>query len=69
MLFLIEVNFRKGSKPGTMLSNKKKVRKLRHLCCKIDEIHPFFLQLHNTLFQRSGEEILVFKNFRGVNKK
>ena len=42
MVFLIEVKFWKGSKIGTMLSKIKKVRKLWHLCCKLDELHPTF---------------------------
>ena len=42
MVFLIEVNFRKVSKIGTMLSKIKKVRKLWHICSKLNELHPTF---------------------------
>ena len=42
MIFLIEVSFRKVSKIGTMLSKKKKVRELWHLCCKLGELHASF---------------------------
>ena len=44
MVFLIEVYFRKGSKIVTMLSKMNKVRKLWHLCCKLDELHPSFFK-------------------------
>ena len=45
MVLLVEVKFRKVYKNGTMLSVVKKVRNLRHLCCKLDKLHPFFPQL------------------------
>ena len=57
MIFLIEVIFRKVSKIGTMLSKKKKVRKVWHLCCKLDELHASFSQncvLNTFLFKRWG---------------
>ena len=57
MIFLIEVKFRKVSKIGTMLSKIKKVRKLWHLCCKLDELHASFFHncgLNTFLFKRWG---------------
>ena len=72
MIFLIEVNFRKESKIGTMLSKIKKVRKLRHFCCKLNELHPtFFLQLrleYLIISTLRSLEVLFFNNFRDLNK-
>ena len=59
MVFLIEVNFRKGSKIWTMFSKIRKIRNFWHHCWKLVELHPTFFfpnsNLNSLLFQRSDQ--------------
>ena len=64
-IFLIEVNFPKVSKIGTMLWKMKKVWKLCQFCCNFDELHSTFSPncvSNTTLFNRSGHSQFYFLN-------
>ena len=70
VVFLIEVNFRKGSKIGTVLSKKRKFGIVETFVVSSMNFIPLFSQLHFEYLVVStlrSLENLFFKNFRGLS--
>ena len=68
MVFLNEVKFRKGSKIGTMLSKTKNVRNFDTFAVNSMNFIPQLRFEYLIVSTLRSLEVLIFKNFRGLNK-